>query len=383
MQVDLRSKIPGEQKVFCFHLDNANRYLHTNMPFMKLIICCLFLLFSISLNAQQDNIDKFIEQQMKDQKIVGLSLGVIVNGKIVKAKGYGVANLEYNIPATENTVYKMASVSKHMIASAIMKLVEEGKLNLSDSITKFFKGAPPAWNKITIRHLMNHTSGLPRESPAFQPMLTQSDSLLIRVAYNTSMVFPTGTSWQYCNLGYFMLADIIRQISGKPFSRFMKDDIFYKYGLSNTQTTSLDYIVPMRANGYARYGGDTMVNAPNYVALRPSGAFLSTISDMMKWELLMQNNQMLTKKSWLQMWDDTVKIASTNSSAPPIYYGYGWNVSSYKNRKLVSHGGSLPGFRTIYYRFPDEKIAIVILTNSEPTNANPIAQGVADIILKN
>jgi len=350
---------------------------------MKLIISIFFLFLSVSLNAQQDRIDNFIDQKMKEQKIVGLSIGVIVNGKIFKTKGYGIANLEYNIPATENTVYKLASLSKHMIASAILKLVQEGKLNLSDSITRFFKDAPASWNKITIRHLLNHTSGLQRESPAFEPMLPQSDSILIRAAYNTSLVFPTGTKWQYCNLGYFMLADIIRQVSGKPFSKFMKEEIFNKYGLVHTQTTSLDSVIRMRADGYLRLGGDVILNAQNNVALRPSGAFLSTITDMMKWELIMQNNQLLTKKSWLQMWEDTVKTNETNSNGTPVYYGYGWSVTSYQNRRLVSHSGSLQGFRSIYYRFPDEKIAIVILTNSEPTDTAPIARGVADIILKN
>ena len=180
-------------------------------------ICCFVLIAVSKVNAQVDKIDAFINQQMKDQKMVGVSIGVIRNGTLLMAKGYGYANLEYSIPATEKTVYKLASVSKHMVASGIMLLVQEGKLNLTDPITKFFRDAPASWNQVTLRHLLNHTSGLQRESPAFRNMVIQPDSLLIRAAYNTQFVFPTGTRWQYCNLGYFMLADIIRQTSGQSF----------------------------------------------------------------------------------------------------------------------------------------------------------------------
>ena len=352
---------------------------------MKSLISISFLLISTFVNAQQDSIDRFLEKQIKEQRIVGLSIGIIKNGKLMKAKGYGSANLEHNVPATENTVYKLASVSKQMVATGIMKLVQEGKLKLTDKVTKFYKDAPAAWDKITIRHLLNHTAGLQRESPAFQEMKVESDFFLIRAAYKDTLVFATGTNWQYCNLGYFILADIIRQISGQSFSQYMKA-IFYKYGLLNTLTTSLDVIVPSRASGYVQLGGDTILNAENNIALRPSGAFLSTVTDMIKWEMLIQSNQILSNENWQQMWTDVVTSTRTrnftNTDSSLVQYGYGWMVVTYQKRKLVFHSGSLQGFRTGYYRFPDEKTAIIILTNSEPVNTLPLAQGVADILFK-
>jgi CubicO group peptidase (beta-lactamase class C family) len=348
-----------------------------------LVAFCIFLIAVSHLHAQVRQIDSFINQQMKQQGMVGLSIGIIKNGKLLMAKGYGYANLEYNVPATENTVYKLASVSKHMVATGIMLLVQEGKLKLTDSITKFFKDAPASWNKVTVRHLLNHTSGFPRESPAFRNMVIQPDSVLIRAAYSTSFVFPTGTSWQYCNLGYFMLADIIRQTSGQSFPDFMKEKVFTRNGLQNTQITSLSTIIPNRAGGYVRVTRDSVVNAENNVALRPSGAFLSNISDLLKWEMLMQNNQLLAEKTWQQMWTDTEKNGETNGDGTPVYYGYGWSISKLGNRKLVSHGGSLQGFRTIYYRFPSEKTAIIILVNSEPEDTERIADGVSEIVFRN
>jgi CubicO group peptidase (beta-lactamase class C family) len=171
-----------------------------------------------------------------------------------------------------------------------------------------------------------------------------------------------------------MLADIIRQIGGQSFAAYMKKELFEKNGLMATRVTSLEDIVYGRAGGYVRLGGDTIINALNYVALRPSGAFLSTIEDMMKWELLIQNGKILSRDSWEQMWEDTTKTGNSDAGVP-LNYGYGWYVSTYKNRKAVYHGGVLPGFRAMYYRFPEEKTAIVVLTNSEPTNTGMVAKG--------
>ena len=346
---------------------------------MKLIFLFLFLVHSVCVIAQKDEIDNFIEKQISDQKITGLSIGVIKNGSIIKAKGYGFANLEHMTPVTENTVFKLASVSKQMIATAIMKLMQDGKLNLSDTVKKYFKEAPVSWQNITIRELLNHTSGLERESPAFNPLLIQPDSVLIKASFKDPLVFPTGTKWQYCNLGYFMLADIIRQVSGKPFSTYMEEEIFKKNGLLHTRTTSARLIVPRRAGGYVLSGKDSISNAEEYIALRPSGAFISTVTELMKWEMMIQGNKMLSGENWQLMWNDVVKTGAANPATE--YYGYGWFKTIYKDRELVYHGGSLPGFRTIYYRFPADKTAIIILTNSNHAVPKLIAQGVADILL--
>ncbi|WP_295122699.1 serine hydrolase [uncultured Chitinophaga sp.] len=344
-------------------------------------VIMLILLFPAGAYAQKDRIDTFIENSMARQRIVGLAVGVIKDGKTVKSKGYGHANLELDIPVTPNTVFKLGSVSKHIIAVAIMKLIQEGKLKLDDPVKKFYPDAPSHWSAITIRHLLNHTSGLVRESPIFDAMATQPDSLLIRAAYKDTLVFPTGTKWQYCNLGYFMLADIIRQIDTRTFAEYMKKEIFEKNGLQNTQVTSLGDLIYGRAGGYMRLSGDTTVNALNYVALRPSGAFLSTINDMLKWEMLMQEGKILPKEKWQQTWQDLSATQATDTSSGATKYGYGWYVARYKNRKAVFHGGVLPGFRAMYFRFPDERTAVIVLTNSEPTNAAVIAQGVADMLL--
>jgi CubicO group peptidase (beta-lactamase class C family) len=349
---------------------------------MRPSIFFLFLTLSLlplTIVAQQDSIDVFIANQMEQQGIIGLSIGIVKNGKIIKAKGYGQASIELDIPASEKTVYKIGSVSKQFIAVGIMKLVQEGKLKVSDPITKFIKDAPSKWNSITIRHLLNHTSGLPVEPPGFDGMKEQADSIYIKEAFADTLSFAPGSKFEYSNFGYFVLADIIRVTSHLSFSEYMKRNIFEELGLSSTRTTSLDAIIQHRAAGYVKIANGSTLNAPNYIALRPSGAFLSNINDLLKWEMDMQNNKLLTQKIWNQMQEDKIKTPLTMDNEA-IYYGYGWLVNNVNGKQLMHHGGSLPGFRSLFLRYVEDKTAIVILTNFESTDTYRIAFGIAALL---
>jgi len=347
-------------------------------PFHFLLYLTLFLL-PLTTIAQQDSIDVFIANKMTQQGIVGLSIGIVKNGKVIKAKGYGKSNIELNVSASEKTVYKIASISKQFIAIGILKLIEEGKLKVSDPITKFIKDAPTTWNSITIRHLLNHTSGLPVEPPGFDGMKEQADSIYIKAAFANSLAFPPGSKFEYSNFGYYVLADIIRVTSHLSFSEYMKKYIFDERGLTSTRTTSLEAIIQNRAAGYIKLASDSTVNAPNYMAVRPSGAFLSSINDLLKWELDMQNTKLLTQKSWNQMWDDKFKTPLTMDNEA-IYYGYGWMVNKVNGKQFHHHGGSLPGFRSVYLRYVEDKTAIIILTNFDSTDTYGIAFGVAELL---
>lgn len=317
---------------------------------------------------------------MRQQHMAGLSLGIIVQGRVVLTKGYGLANVEQRVRASPQSVYKLGSVSKHMVAAAIMLLVQQ-QLRLTDSLPRFFKGAPPAWQHITVRHLLNHTSGLPRDSPVLDNLKPQPDSVLIQGAYPRPLLFAPGTAWRYCNLGYFMLADIIRQLTGQSFASFMQEQVFAKYHLSHTRTTSFAALVPHRAAGYQYTLGERLLNAPDYLALRPSGAFLSSVDDILRWELLIQQHQLLRPDNWAQMWRDTVR--TTNApQASREYYGYGWDVGTYHQRLVVHHDGTLPGFTSSYFRFPGSKTALVVLTNADNAYPRTVALRLADILFQ-
>ncbi len=347
--------------------------------FKKIGIVFVLLCYSIAAIAQTGRIDSVVMAEMKQQSIPGLSLGIVKNGKVIVSKGYGWANIEDSIPATENTVYKTGSLSKQFIATCILVLAKHGKLNLSDHIDKYFKDAPAEWGQITIRNLLTHTSGIERESPIFNWMKRQSDSELIRSVYKDKLRFPAGSKWEYSNMGYTVLADIIRKVSGQSFEDYM-NHFFLSIGLKQTTTTTKSKSID-RARGYDRYDEKSgeISEAVDFVALRPSGAFSSSISDMIKWDAIQKGNKLLSPQDWGPMWEDTVRMPrSANGSV--AYYGYGWFVREYMGHRLVHHGGNTRGFTSEYWKLIDDNTSIILLANANDVNLTKIAGKIAAIL---
>ena len=326
--------------------------------------------------AKRDTVDRFIEAEMARAHIPGVSLAVVRAGKVIKAAGYGMADLEHRIAVTPETVLKIGSVSKQFIATGIMLLVQDGRVGLDDPISKYYPNAPESWRDITIRHFLTHTSGVLREGPAFDALKLQPDSLVILSAFGSPLEFPTSSKWQYCNICYFTLADIISRVSGKPWPEFLTERVFGPMGMTATRTTTTTDLVPNRARGYA-WRNDGYVNAPEYVALLPSGAFLSTVLDLAKWDAALYGDRMLTKATKDAMWT-RVRL----STGATFDYGFGWSLDSLDGHWRVHHGGALPGFRAEMARFPDDSLTVIILTNGDGARPDQIARDVARIYLK-
>jgi D-alanyl-D-alanine carboxypeptidase len=321
--------------------------------------------------AIADKVDDLVAAEMQKQHIPGLSIAIVKDGKVIKAKGYGLANIETNTPASPETVYKIASVSKQFIATGIMLLVQDGKLSIEDKISKYLEGTPPTWKEITIRHLLTHTSGIPREAPGFDPLKIQPNADVIKTSYPLPLRFTPGEKWEYCNVGYFALAEIIRKVSGKPWTDFLADRVFNPVGLTATRATTTTDLVPNRAGGYT-WTGSKWRNAENYRAVRPSGAFLSTVVDLAKWDLALSSESPLTKAARDHMW--TPVILTSGKTSP---YGFGWSLNPVKGHKQIHHGGSLPGFRSEFARFVDDKLSVVVLSNLSSANPEAIARAIA------
>lgn len=328
----------------------------------------ILLLFVSVLRA--DSVDDLIKSEMQRQKIPGISLAVLKNGKVVKTQGYGLANVELNVPATPDTVFKIGSVSKQFIASGIMLLVADGKVGLDDKIGKYFDGSPQIWKDITVRHLLTHTSGLVRESPGFDPQKIQSDADVIKAAYASPLQFAPGEKYQYCNLGYFILAEITHKVSAKTWGDFLNERIFAKLGMSSTHVTSETDIFPNRASGYRLEDGK-IYNAPNYTAVRPSGAFVSNVVDLAKWESALYTESVLKESARAQMW-----TPATLNDGRKNPYGFGWDLNDFRGTRTIQHGGILNGFLSQYLRFPDHGLTIIILSNFRHGNIDRIAKGV-------
>ncbi len=339
-------------------------------PFFALVI-----LVVATVVAQADKVDDYVKAEMRRQHIPGTSIAVLKDGKIMKTEGYGLANVELNVPARPETVYKIGSVSKQLIATGIMILIQDGKLSLDDRISKFLEGTPDTWKEITVRHLLTHTSGLVREAPGFDPLKIQDDADVIKTAYPLPLRFAPGEKWEYCNLGYFALAEIMRKVSGKPWGDYLSERLFTPLEMNATRTTTLTEIIQSRANGYV-WRDSKLQNASTYFALRPSGAFLSSVLDLAKWDAALYADKILKQSTLSQVWTP-VKL---NSGATHPY-GFGWELSTVGGHKLVHHGGSLPGFRAQISRFVDDKFSVVVLTNGDNADPNLIALGIAALYI--
>lgn len=329
------------------------------------------LAFVFTVSAQSGAVDDYIKVEMQRRNIPGLSLAVVKEGKIIKTRGYGLANVETNVPATEKTIYKIGSISKPLIAEAVMMLVEEGKIRLDDKVGKYLENTPDSWKDITVRHFLAHSSGVIREAPGFDPAKIQPDADVIKTAYDIPLRFSPGEKYEYCNVGYFSLAEMIHRVSGKPWSEFIAERIFKPSGMNETRATTFSEIIPNRANAYTFQNGK-LQNAEVYLALRPSGAFISNVLDLAKWEAAIYNRKILKPETRALMWTP-FKFNDGKDSV----YGLGWQLGDVKSVKRVHHGGSLNGFKSEFARFPDEKITIIVLTNLNEAQPAEIAIGIA------
>lgn len=337
------------------------------------LMFALFLLLITAVPAPvwADKIDDYIKAEMQKRHIPGLSLAVVQDGKIIKVEGYGLANVELAVPARPDTVYKIGSVSKQLIATGILLLVQDGKLRLDDRLSTFLEGTPETWKGITVHHLLTHTSGLVREAPGFDPLKIQDDAAVIKTAYPLPLRFAPGEKWEYCNVGYFSLAEIIRKVSGKPWPEFLRERLFLPLDMTVTRTTTMDDIVMHRANGYS-WKENRLENASVFLAVRPSGAFISNVLDLAKWDAALYSDKVLTRSIREQMWSPV-----TLSSGVTHPYGFGWELATVAGHKLVQHGGSLPGFRAQISRFVDDKLTVIVLTNGDDANRGALARNIA------
>jgi CubicO group peptidase (beta-lactamase class C family) len=328
-----------------------------------------------SSTSARDTVDRFVLAEMARMRIPGVALAVVRTGKVVKAEGYGTANLEQGIPVTPQTVFKIGSVSKQFLAAGIMLLVQDGRLTVDDPIARHYANAPESWRGITLRHLLTHTSGVLREGPAFSPQTVQPDSIVVRSAFARPLEFPTGSKYQYCNVCYFALADVIARASGTPWDEFLARRVFRPLGMAATVTTAASELASNAARGY-HWRDSAYARSPDFLAVRPSGAFLSTVLDLAKWDAALYEDRVLARSSREAM---TTPVRLTGGS--PYGYGFGWALDSVDGHWRVHHGGSLPGFRAEMARFPNDSLTVIVLGNSDSARPDLIARDVARIYL--
>lgn len=335
----------------------------------RLLLTLFVVLICSPTPVWADQVDDFVREQMQRNQITGLSLAVVREGKVVKSKGYGLANVELNAPVTEDTVFEIASMSKQFTAGAVMLLAQDGRLRLDDSITKYLSGFPESYNGVTIRHLLNHTSGVKdyiEEFPLERRLDYTGQEIIKRVA-RAGLNFAPGEDARYSTTGYLLLGMIIERTTGKPYGEFLRERIFAPLGMSRTRVISLSEVIPNRATGYVLENGS--LRHGKYVAqtLRASAdiGLLTTALDLAKWDAALNVDKVFTKSSLELMFTP----AKLNNGTPAYngwngYFGFGWFIDDYRGHREIDHGGTLvTGFHSNISRFPDDGLTVIVLTN--------------------
>ena len=346
--------------------------------------CLPLLLLLVPLSAAQqpqiDTVDEFVRSEMQRQHVPGLSLLVAREGKIVRAQGYGQANVELQVPVKPETIFQSGSLGKQFTATAVMMLVEEGKIKLDVPITNYLKDAPAAWKQVTIRQLLSHTAGFTDYPKDFNFRKDYTEADLLKIVEGSPLAFPPGTKWTYSNLGYLTLGILIHQVTGKFYGDFLQQRIFQPVGMSTTRIISEADIIPNRAAGYRLVNGELK----NQEWVSPSmnttadGSLYFSILDLAKWDAALYTETLLKPSSFQQMWTVT-KLSDGQPNSG--HYGFGWSIETKHGRRVVGHDGSWQGFEAHISRYIDDKLTVVVLTNLDGADPAKIADEVARVYL--
>jgi CubicO group peptidase (beta-lactamase class C family) len=339
--------------------------------------------------SESAQVDKLFEEW--DRKgSPGASVGIFKDGRIIYARGYGMANLEYDIPNTPETVFRIGSTSKHFTAMCIALLIEQGKISIDDDIRLYLPEIPEYQSPIRIRHLLHHTSGIRnyealmmlagRDGETYKvPYYTDEDAVQM-IARQRALNFNPGERYSYSNSNYFLLAEVIGKVSGTKTSEFARAQIFQPLGMSATHFhDDINVIVRNRASGYSPdANGGFRINMTQLEQIG-TGSIYTTIEDFYKWDQNFYNN-VLGKGS--QDLIEMVETSGTLNNGDSTNYGFGLNITPFYGLRSIGHGGSFVGFRSYYLRFPDRQFSVVVLANQGPFPDYEIARDIALIYLR-
>jgi CubicO group peptidase (beta-lactamase class C family) len=367
---------------------------------MKRLSLLLFLHLSVTSFSQQvkltatikKQIDSYINAEMIKQQIPGLSYAVVSNGKIIDSGAYGYANVELKAPATFRSLFNIGSIGKTFTATAIMLLQKDGKLSIHDPINKYLDSLPASWNNISIKHLLTHTSGIKdyaHDFPGYSFIEKDrkqeiTEAQFIRMATTVPLNFQPGERWAYSNSNFVLLGFIIHKLAGKPIGDFMKERIFAPAGMKETRYTDVRDMIPNRTSGYLLDEDDNNkfingIYVSNFFSKMGDMGILTTATDLAKWCIAQDHATVLDKQTLQMMW--TPVRLNNGLEAMGILganYGMGWGLQDHRGNKEVGHGGSfINGYTAALSRFPEKKLAVVVLTNLNPTNVSWIGFNIA------
>jgi CubicO group peptidase (beta-lactamase class C family) len=367
---------------------------------MKTRLATLLLLtLAASATAASTQVDSSaidaVFSSLKSNRAPGVAVLVVRNGRAVFRRGYGVTDLRTRQPIEPNTNFRLASFTKQFTATAIMLLVRDGKLRYDDHLTDIFPEFPAYGKSITVRNLLNHTSGLkdyedlmmkdyPNTPPEKIPQIHDAGVLKL-MEQQTSGNFPAGSRWEYSNSGYVVLAMIVEKVSRRPFGQFLQERIFSPLAMNHTLAYEQGKNeVPHRAYGFSKQGDSLRETdqSPTSATLGDGGIY-SSIDDLEKWDRALREHTLLTEA---EMQPALTPVQPSGGplkreDGTTVSYGFGWFVDPYHGRKRMHHDGETCGFRTTIQRFTDDQLTVIVLANRTDVDPGALALKVANLYL--
>lgn len=343
---------------------------------MKKFLAVFLLFISFPTSVRADAIDDYIHAEMAQQNVPGLSLAIMREGQIVRTQGYGFANLEHSVPVRPDTVFKTGAIGMQFTATAVMFLVEDGKLQLDDSIRKYLPNVPRSWAPITIRQLLNHTSGLPI-TPNGEFGTNYTDDELLGIIAKQELNFPAGTRWHFSYADYVVLGFLVNKVSGEFHVDFLTKRLFKPLNMQTARLMDDIAIIPNRAAGYAVRDGE-LRNAEWVSPAANSGGdgalYLSAL-DFVNWDAGLLKGAFLKPESWAE-----IARPARTASGRTYPYGFGWHQEHSAGQDVWFHAGSWLGFQAFTIRYLGDKLTVVVLANGEKGNPAKIARHVAGML---
>jgi CubicO group peptidase (beta-lactamase class C family) len=337
-----------------------------------------------AIPARDTLVDALLRESFKPD---GPAAAVLVarDGQVLFERAYGRSDIEHSIAAQADTKFRIGSVTKQFTAAAILKLQEQGKLSLDDTLSKYLPDFPRG-GEVTLRHLLTHTSGIHNytSKPDFNATVTQptTPERHIESFKNDPYDFGPGERWLYSNSGYFLLGYIVQKVSGQSYGDYLRQTFFIPLGMSNTGVHERTGALPHEALGYAA-GGKTSPRVVDWSMSRAggAGALYSTVHDLYLWNEAVFGGKVLKEESLRAAWTPVITSDEDPSQPKDTGYGYGWSIQRLRGAREISHGGGLPGFTSHLLRLPESRLTVAVLINAlpAPADAGMLAHDIAEL----
>ena len=338
------------------------------------------VLLSLLLAAQTDTavINRYVLAELERQRIPGLSLVVLAGDRVLISRGYGFANVELRVPATDSTVYQSGSMGKQFTAALVEMLVDNHLLRLDDSIVRWFPEGARVWQGITVRHLLTHTAGVAEYTDStFDYRKDFTEDELVKFAASRPLDFRPGERWSYSNTGYVLLGALIHRVTGRFYGDLLRDSVFRPLGMNDSRVISEADIVPNRAAGYRLEGG--VLKNQEWVApslnTTADGALYFTVRDLTRWAIALNHRRVPSPAALDTAW---TPVRLNDGATYP--YGFGWGVFNQRGALRISHGGSWQGFKTVIARYPESGLTVIVLANLAQAQVSAVAFGIAGML---